>query len=70
MPVRTNIGKISSAISKGMQAYDNIDFSSPVPPNIAGIDNSTSDWGAVDLVADKFIAGAHKWGSLNNKIAK
>lgn len=71
MAVRTNVGKVASAIEAGRIAYDKIDFGPVADPSLQFMEGSTSDWTQVNGRPDKFIAGVHKWGSVTNfKVAK
>ena len=66
----TNMGKITAALSAGKRAYDTLYFGPDIPSAVSSIENSIADWAEVDEVADKFVAGIHKWGQLDRKVTK
>lgn len=72
MAVRTDMGKIRSAIEAGIKAYSNINFSPEEDVTFKILDQNrpSGDWYEDDRIRDIFIMAIHKWGDTSNKVGK
>jgi len=70
MPIRGNIGKITSAIQEGRRAFQNTDFGPDIPVAINSIERPTSDWQSQVIDSDIFIIGIHTWAHPTFKVTK
>ena len=70
MPVRTNIGKVASAIEAGRRAADHINYG-PIETSTM-TDNKVyyGDFQFEDVEQNIFLFGFHKWGDNTNKVYK
>jgi hypothetical protein len=70
MAVRTNLGKIKSAIQEGRRAFSTIDFGPEIPSVITYEERAVSDWGAQIIDPNLFVAGVHNWGDTTLRVTK
>ena len=70
MPVRTDIGKISSAIEAGRKAASMIDYGPTVSSVVSDNRVYYGDFHFEDLNEDIFVFGFHKWGDSTKKVYK
>ena len=70
MSVRTNIGKIMSAVTAGIRANASIDRGPMVTPSIRELNTIHADWQNQDIDNTQFIWGVHNWADPNYKVSK
>ena len=70
MSVRTNLGKIKSAMQEGRKAYSNIDFGPSLPASIRDRNSVSVDFWGENVNPNLFISGIHKCGDIKHRVAK